>query len=246
MSAPSPKQIDFIRSLVSERQVYLTANKPAWLVAPATIRDASNIISLLKRVPCDPVEVDPAQGSKVNELRALLDSLPTRDASFASSLIGQFDVKGRLSDKQWKCIDDLLARISSPSAPSKPIEPGLYILDGGVVKVYITQTNRLGAKCLIDQGNGKGAFIYVKGLLSRLTDAQRLTEEQAREFGKQYGFCVACARTLDDDRSLAVGYGPVCASNHDWFYPTVEQASEILGRPASVRHGDAQEIVTVS
>lgn len=229
MSTPSQKQIDFIRSLVAERQVYLTRFKPKWLKAPATIKDASEIIALLKAVPRDPVAVDESLAKQINELRALITNLDTRDAGFASSLIRQFDERGSLSERQTPYIASLIKKAVNPT---KPVDVGLYLLDGEVIKVYVTQSKRLGAKRLVVQGNGKGAFVYAKGLLNHLTDAHRLTEEQAREFGKQHGFCVACARSLDDDRSLAVGYGPVCATNHGWFYPTLEQASEILARPA--------------
>lgn len=230
MTAPSQKQIDFIRSLVAERQVALTETRPAWLKAPESIKDASAIIALLKAVPRDPVAVDESLSKQVNELRALLGNLDTRDAGFAVSLIRQFDERGSLSDKQTPYIATFIAKATNPS---KPIDVGLYLLDGNVIKVYLTQNKRLGAKRLVPQGNGKGAFVYAKGVLGHLTDAHRLTEEQAREFGKQHGFCVACARSLDDDRSLAVGYGATCASNHGWFYPTLQQASEILGRPAN-------------
>lgn len=230
MTAPSQKQIDFIRSLVAERQVFLTENRPAWLKAPATIKDASDIISLLKGVPRDPVAVDESLAKQVNELRAVLGNLDTRDAGFASSLIGQFDKNGRLSDRQTPYLDALIKKAVNPV---NPVSPGLYLSNGDVIKVYIRQDKRLGAKRLVDQGNGKGVFVAGSGLLNRAQEGRRLTDEEAMVYGKQYSFCIACFRSLDDDRSLAVGYGPDCAKNHGWFYPTLEQASEILGRPAN-------------
>ena len=33
---------------------------------------------------------------------------------------------------------------------------------------------------------------------------------------------------LSDDRSLAVGYGPDCAANNGWWYPTADEAAQIL------------------
>lgn len=230
MNAPSEKQIGFIRSLVAERQAYLAEHRPSWLVAPQSIKDASRIIELLRAVPRDPVERDPREVSAINELRTLLNSMTTRDAGFASSLIRQYDERGTLSTKQWACITDLVNRIGKPEP--KPVEPGLYVLDDQVIKVYLTQNHRLATKALVPQPNGTGSFVYVRGLLSRLTDEHRLTEEQARAYGRQYGFCVACARPLNDDRSIAVGYGQTCADNHGWFYPTQEQAGELLARPA--------------
>lgn len=39
-------------------------------------------------------------------------------------------------------------------------------------------------------------------------------EQVAREYGKQTGNCCFCAKHLDDERSLLMGYGPVCAANY--------------------------------
>jgi hypothetical protein len=33
----------------------------------------------------------------------------------------------------------------------------------------------------------------------------------AAEFGKMSGMCAFCGKALSDDKSVAVGYGPVCA-----------------------------------
>lgn len=231
MNTPTEKQIKFISSLANERRAILTETRPAWLVAPTTSKQASDIIGLLKALPRDPVATDPDLAREITELRTLLPSLTTRDAGFAHSLIKQFDDRGSLSERQRPFV---LSLISKAKNPATEVGPGLYLKDRAIYKVYVTQSKRLGTKRLVDQGNGKGAFVYERGALSSLADEHRLTEEQAREFGKQFGFCVACARTLDDDRSLAVGYGPVCADNHGWFYPTAEQASNILNRPTNI------------
>ncbi len=37
----------------------------------------------------------------------------------------------------------------------------------------------------------------------------------ASKYGKTYGGCSFCSRPLTDDRSLEVGYGPVCAENYE-------------------------------
>ena len=50
--------------------------------------------------------------------------------------------------------------------------------------------------------------------LKDLREDTLLTAEQAAEFGHLYGMCVYCGRGLTDERSIAVGYGPICAENH--------------------------------
>lgn len=39
-------------------------------------------------------------------------------------------------------------------------------------------------------------------------------EGEAREYGRKTGHCCFCGLTLDDERSLLMGYGPVCAANY--------------------------------
>jgi hypothetical protein len=38
----------------------------------------------------------------------------------------------------------------------------------------------------------------------------------ARAFGKAWGVCTVCGRTLTDDTSIANGIGPICAENFGW------------------------------
>jgi hypothetical protein len=40
--------------------------------------------------------------------------------------------------------------------------------------------------------------------------------DAARAFGKAWGICTVCGRTLTDDDSIARGIGPICASNFGW------------------------------
>ncbi len=63
-------------------------------------------------------------------------------------------------------------------------------------------------------------FEYVgKRGLKGLTADMRLGEAAAKEFGMIYGFCVF-GHPLNRDESLHVGYGPTCAKNNGWWYPT--------------------------
>ena len=44
--------------------------------------------------------------------------------------------------------------------------------------------------------------------------AQRCIDN-AKEYGRRTGKCMYCRRKLTDDRSVSVGYGPICAErNH--------------------------------
>ena len=55
-------------------------------------------------------------------------------------------------------------------------------------------------------------------------------EETASAYGKLTGCCCFCARTLTDDKSLAVGYGPTCAGNWNlpWGVKAAREAEPVL------------------
>jgi len=55
-----------------------------------------------------------------------------------------------------------------------------------------------------------------RDLLTRAGVLRDVTPDEAARFGKTYGVCINCNRALSDDRSIAVGYGPVCAENQGW------------------------------
>lgn len=222
------RQLAYIRSLATERG--LDADDTVARAEALTDRKAVSIlIDRLKAVPVPRKEASPEAVAEIDSLRAVVNKLPQRGREFALSLIKQFDERGSLSDRQWPYVKSLT--LQGQDDQPEPVEPGLYRVDGSVVKVYLTNTNRLACKRLVVLGSGRGSFRYERGLLGKVRDEHRLTEDEAQAFGRQHGLCCACARHLDDDRSLAVGYGPVCADHYGWHYPNHEEASKILNRP---------------
>lgn len=70
-------------------------------------------------------------------------------------------------------------------------EEGIYLNNQGIFKLYTTQSGHLFAK--------------------KLRPETKMTLEQAKHYGKMYGMCIKCGRTLTDEVSIAEGIGPVCA-----------------------------------
>lgn len=85
------------------------------------------------------------------------------------------------------------------------------------------------------------------GMTARLADAECTLKKLAADpegvasaYGRGTGSCCFCSRPLDDARSTAVGYGPVCAENFSLSWgnkirarvPTteVEKVSEPVGQ----------------
>ena len=223
------RQLAYIRSLATERG--MDADDIVTRAEALTDRKAvSTLIDRLKAVPVPRKEASPEAVAEIDSLRAVVNKLPQRGREFAISLIQQFDQRGSLSDRQWPYVKSLI--LQGQDNQPEPVEPGLYRVDGSVVKVYLTDRGRPACKRLIVLGSGRGSFRYERGLLGKVRPEHRLTEDEAQAFGRQHGLCCACARHLDDDRSLAVGYGPVCADHYGWHYPNYEEASRILNRPA--------------
>jgi len=52
---------------------------------------------------------------------------------------------------------------------------------------------------------------YVPGAIRQIRGEHKLSIEECLQFGKLYGVCVRCARTLTKEESIARGMGDVCA-----------------------------------
>lgn len=90
------------------------------------------------------------------------------------------------------------------------VPEGVHFYDGQYVKVQVSKAGNLYGSNWTGSGwdhNGKAA-------LKGLSVSTKLTAKQAAVFGHNTGHCVFCSRELTDDRSLTVGYGPICAERN--------------------------------
>lgn len=104
----------------------------------------------------------------------------------------------------------------------REIEDGIWYVEdtNEIYKVYVTvHGNRQQCVKRLEhiEGTGKGKFAYLGLAAKHLPKAARLmTLEEAKKFGRLYGFCVKCGRTLTDEQSIADGIGPVCGADGKW------------------------------
>ena len=94
---------------------------------------------------------------------------------------------------------------------------GMHVFHGTTYKVQVAKngSGRRYAKAL-EQHDGRWIFVYAPGVVRDLSEATCMGAEEAAQFGALYGICCNCARDLTDERSIAAGYGPVCAANNGW------------------------------
>lgn len=116
-------------------------------------------------------------------------------------------------------IDVLTGTAYAPKAQQPveaPLELGMYRkADGTLYRVYPgRESGRLLAKRLIlpEVAGDKATFEYA-GLASRFVSAdERMTLDEAKAFGHQFGICCVCGALLTDPESVERGIGPVCGS----------------------------------
>lgn len=130
-----------------------------------------------------------------------------------------------------------------PAAPAvlKELEDGMYKTpDGNIYKVYHTvhgNNQQVAKQLVVDNpehmiddepiGKAKVHFEYMgKAPLKGISPADRLTVHDAIEFGKLYGTCAICGRTLTNELSIAIGIGPICGGREfgDDFQFLIDQA----------------------
>lgn len=213
MNAVSDKQTQFIQRLCAERTQALAGEFAHLLGLPlSTTRDAAVLIDALKQVPTDPRAVDSGEQARIDALKQAVPALSPRDAAFALSLIGQYEERGRLSERQWPHVD----RLAQPQAEAKcdPDVGDIVEVDGDYYLIVAGRSGRPYAKRLID-----GKWSYEAGGIARARQGHVMTgnalAEWASKYGHAHGNCVFCGLELSDERSVTAGYGQVCADRRD-------------------------------
>lgn len=111
---------------------------------------------------------------------------------------------------------------TAPANTTTVTEPGMYrTADGAIYKVqkskegqglYAKRLTPITGERLNEADNIVGwDFQYAPGAIKTLKASERMTLEEAKAFGVQYGICCVCGKLLKDATSVAQGIGPVCA-----------------------------------
>jgi hypothetical protein len=244
-STITPKQQSFVRSLAEECLPTLSSQYGVtfstvdeWLtladVSTLTGQGASKLIDVLKQLP----KVRKTEWSHLPDGRTIVNKF-AKACTVCAGVVDTGKGWAVQTDKGWGTYHALGdCGQSSPASDLIEVESkrAYRCEDGTIAIAYTTQNKRIAVRRLVVHEDGTGSLEYWKGGVSIVrATGSLLTQEQASELGKVYGFCICCGKDLSEDTSLAVGYGATCASNNDWWYPTAKEAREILNRPTEVK-----------
>jgi hypothetical protein len=119
--------------------------------------------------------------------------------------------------KPWQAAspEDFAIEHAAPVAatPLHPVtEDGMYVLGGTIYKIQwnLAHTNLYAKELVIHEG-ANATFEYAAGMIKNLHAEDKMTLEQAKEYGHLYGVCCKCGATLTDEKSIEAGIGPICA-----------------------------------
>lgn len=130
----------------------------------------------------------------------------------ASRLIAMFD-KAATNLKRPKVKIELAGTEVVLKQATKGAEPGSVFVVAAASDTYLGRISRDGGLNL-REAPGVSKIALEQALAAFAKDP----EATAAAYGKRFGQCCFCSRELTDQRSVDVGYGPVCAENYglDW------------------------------
>lgn len=197
----SPKQRDFVTTLITRAHDYDRRKLQATPVqGPITREMLDAALSL-----CTPARTVRHIQDTLNRtdvtVPQLFDILKAQDKSLAASVRAvEAKAQGRIPAPV----------VTGTGTRTEPEDGKSYrTSDGRVFHAYKTQSGRLCVKLWTKAADGTGSFVYW-GLASRMPAVERMTLEQAQEFGRATGTCSECMRHLTNDESVALGIGPIC------------------------------------
>lgn len=212
----SDKQIAYITSLATQHDTSKIGTFPRRTLdqiqrgEEVSKRRASSLIEVLRRQPKAQAEIHQA------DTPAGPAATPAQ-LGFLRTLCSEQGEEVRTSYTKSEASDEIERLLknreeSKTRTSGKAAEEGMYKKDGEIYKIQIAVhgSGRPYAKKLVEV-DGEWEFVKAPGMQFRLTAKDKMTLEEAKEFGKLYGTCCVCGRTLTKEESIAEGIGPVCS-----------------------------------
>lgn len=211
----SAAQVKFMKRLIAERDTTNLVRLPGSEdIENMSLKGATDLIERLLACPMKAVAQRPAQEMWTEAQKNFITTLVAQKG--ADSIEGYTPTKREASAiiERLKSLPNaprpVVATPAKAAASGAITEDGMYLKDGVIYKVQIAHhgSGNLYAKKFDTETN---SFEYAPGAVRKLTPTDKMSREQAGEYGKLYGICMRCSRTLTDEYSIANGYGKVCA-----------------------------------
>ncbi|AZS06676.1 hypothetical protein HOU95_gp036 [Streptomyces phage Hiyaa] len=212
----TPAQIGYINTLVGQHDTSQIGTFPGRTLAQIQKGEevskgrASKLIEVLKRQPKQVEEIH-------NAATPAGPAASAAQLGFLRQLTSEQGEELRTSYTKAEASAEITRLLKNREEGPKtqvrtPATEGMYKKDGQIYKVQIAVhgSGRPYAKKLVEV-DGEWEFVRAPGMVNRLTSADKMSLEEAKEFGKLYGTCCVCGRTLTKEESIAEGIGPVCA-----------------------------------
>lgn len=128
-----------------------------------------------------------------------LEAMSAKQASF---LLDALVPAARRADTERRVIQEAEAAASG-------LTEGVYMRNGTPIKVYPPREKAHGV-LLAKQLTSDGTWAYLGAASRFVTVDMRITAEEAKQYGADFGICCCCGRELTDEKSIMLGVGPVC------------------------------------
>ena len=212
----SDRQYSYLTDLLNEREGHGVTDIPAFLTIlrtnGCTKAQMSKIIDINKALP---KAAKPATNGNVrrNTYAGKCIACGVWVAEQAGTIVARTDGRKGFDAKHLdgECVQG--------GTPVAAITEGVYEKDGMVYRVTLSKGGNLYAQRAIVTPGQKLAWEYLgaKGL-TLVAGATPITAETAARIGFSTHHCMFCSRKLTDEgenRSVDVGYGPVCAKRYN-------------------------------
>jgi hypothetical protein len=120
----------------------------------------------------------------------------------------------RMIDKLTKCPWKTAKTQTAAKTVTEIVPEGFYCVGVDYYKVQTSKTTgKRYAKIWV---GGHTKWAYNPGGIHKLTLVDKLTAEQAAQFGSKTGHCCICSKLLTNPESVSAGIGPVCSAKMGW------------------------------
>lgn len=212
MTTASPKQIAYIHDLAPRAPKLYVQLCDTLGVSDETAPTREQARAMLDAlVPA----AKPATDRQVAYVRTLASEVPAEFASLTQELGVNVDDLDDMNAQQASDLIDALTQarkerrvIQQAEADVTGLAVGVYMRNGTPIRVYPSQRDE--TMLLAKQLSDDGTWQYMGAAYRFVRADMKMTIEEAKQYGADFGICACCGRELTDDKSIMLGIGPVC------------------------------------